>query len=139
MRFWVWEFPQSLVGVLGVFVLIVGHKIIDIGVVENVLVVRCSGRWGALSLGQIIIGDECIQLDPSNQLFRHEYGHSLQSQKAGILYLFRYGLPSLFSAMSSNNKHYCSAVEKDANKLAHDFFQEKFAHHCWDHDRFPLV
>jgi RHS repeat-associated protein len=61
-------------------------------------------------------------------LFAHEYGHYLQSQKYGWGYLFSHGLPSLYSAMTSEgeenaySKHSVFWTERDANNKAYDYF-----------------
>ena len=71
----------------------------------------------------------------------HEYGHYIDSQKFGFLYLPVVGLPSLFNAMGDDsaveewkgkdvkekniwglNKHDIFYAETFANKLAADYF-----------------
>jgi len=45
----------------------------------------------AISLGEYIITHE----HPTVQTLRHEYGHTLQARKWGILYLITVGIPSI--------------------------------------------
>lgn len=59
-------------------------------------------------------------MNPNNSLFQHEYGHYLQSQKMGVAYLNRVGIPSLLS----NHDHDFHPVEQDANRRAFLYFNE---------------
>ncbi len=66
----------------------------------------------------------------NNPMFMHEYGHYLQSQKMGIEYLVKVGIPSIFSAQNSElihnrpnvSTHDVKWYERDANKLASYYF-----------------
>ena len=84
----------------------------------------CSGNfWGmgsAVTLGCYINGSGGLSANPNNTTFQHEYGHYLQSQKMGIAYLNRVGIPSLFS----NHNHDFHPVEQDANRRAFLYFNE---------------
>ena len=87
---------------------------------------------GAITLGSYIIGDQSIEVDPSNSLFQHEYGHYLQSQSSGPLYLFHYGIPSGCDALVNDywdhTKHFS---EQDANRRSVRFFS-KYKDLKWD-------
>lgn len=80
-----------------------------------------SAGWGAFTLGSFIYGSRGIKASPSNSLFQHEYGHYLQSQASGFLYLQRYGIPSLVDAASDTDHSY-HKVEQDANARALMYF-----------------
>ena len=41
----------------------------------------------------------------SNPMYMHEYGHTIDSRKFGLSYLFAIGLPSLISAANSTQIH----------------------------------
>jgi hypothetical protein len=66
----------------------------------------------------------------NDPLFMHEYGHYLQSQEMHWGYLFKVGLPSIFSANHSKklpyppySTHGLHRVEKGANKKAKEYFK----------------
>lgn len=84
----------------------------------------CSGNFwemgSAVTLGCYINGSGGLSANPNNTTFQHEYGHYLQSQKMGIAYLNRVGIPSLFS----NHNHDFHPVEQDANRRAFLYFNE---------------
>ena len=67
-----------------------------------------------------INGSGGLSANPNNITFQHEYGHYLQSQKMGIAYLNRVGIPSLFS----NHNHDFHPVEQDANRRAFLYFNK---------------
>lgn len=64
-----------------------------------------SKDWGGFTLGSYIMGDRSLYADPSNTLFQHEYGHYLQSQASGPLYLGKYAIPSLYDAAYGKGDH----------------------------------
>ena len=93
-------------------------------------------------------GDFDIRYD-RNGIFMHEYGHYLQSQQLGWIYVFKVGIPSLISAIKSkeikvnNGRYYLtthklSDVEIDANRKAERYFREKYDFHQWNIYEFPL-
>ena len=57
----------------------------------------------------------------TNQLFMHEYGHYIQSQRWGLIYLFSIGLPSIISA--SLNK---PLLNDPYNASTHDYFWTEY-------------
>jgi RHS repeat-associated protein len=81
------------------------------------------GGWGAVTLGSYINGDNNLKADPNNYLFQHEYGHYIQSQNFGIVYLSRYGIPSGLNCMGHKNHNYHPA-EQDANIRAFKYFNK---------------
>lgn len=96
-----------------------------------------SGR--ALTLGCFIIGNRYIEASPDNDTFRHEYGHYLQSQSFGPIYMFWHAPLSLFSAMGDGD-HRIFKTEKDANSLAFDYFMKNgiITFGDWNQEKFPL-
>lgn len=76
--------------------------------------------WVGFTIGSYINGNLTIEADANNPLFQHEYGHYIQSQKAGLFYLQRYAIPSLLSHEPYNHH----PVEQDANARAFQYFSK---------------
>lgn len=107
---------------------------------DGVLVIRCRiGRdvWGGICFGSIILGDSRIEAEINNDLFMHEFGHTLQSRDVGPIYLFKYGIPSLLSAYG-HGRHANHPVERDANQRAFEWFSRKDGFTTWADDFNPL-
>ncbi|GEM_PF-4996601 len=114
-----WQFTQETIGntMQGGWNLLGGIK--SVGSYGGATVAQTyKEEWGAVTLGSYITGCRDISASPKNVLFQHEYGHYLQSQKSGIAYLTRYGIPSLFSKDPHDNH----PVEQDANIRAFNYF-----------------
>jgi len=75
-----------------------------------------------------------------NPLFQHEYGHYIQSQNAGWLYLPKYALPSLRSALKNNYyEHSAFWVEQDANIRASKYFNSNInGYSGWNYFSNPI-
>lgn len=93
-----------------------------------------SSRYG-ISIGNFINIDIAEQIGQNfshyvfrDPLYMHEYGHYIDSQKFGLSYLFVIGLPSLWSAATSNkkdnglNEHKYRWYEMRANRNAAKYF-----------------
>lgn len=75
------------------------------------------------------VGDSDLNADPSNDLFQHEYGHYIQSQKYGYLYYGKFGIPSA----SSKGNHGDHPVEQDANIRSLKYYYEHGLYNSlWD-------
>jgi hypothetical protein len=83
---WLWQLPQHL---LGLILILVFNAKIDIRYTK-VRVYRTDKKIG-ISLGQYIIVHKLAHFTT----VKHEYGHSIQSQYLGPLYLLIVGLPSI--------------------------------------------
>lgn len=135
-----WELPQTIVG----FITAQGANIL--GKVDNVsykagaTVLRMRPSFGAFTIGSYIIGDRSISADPKNELFQHEYGHYLQSQRSGFLYLFKYAIPSLLSASrNSYAEHNSFWTEQDANLRAKAYWEKTVpGYNNWDASSNPI-
>lgn len=82
---------------------------------------------GSVSLGSYIMlgDDEEVGAGDDFYTFMHEYGHYLQSQETGPLYMIKYGIPSgVFGK---------SWTELDANLRASNHFNENYGF-TWDPD-----
>ena len=83
-----------------------------------------------------------------NKLYAHEYGHYLQSQSSGWIYLFKYGIPSLWSAIFNTKRqaygngdvslHHLYWTEKDANGRAFKYYKKKGYMDEWNFWDYPL-
>lgn len=118
----VWQLPQTIGGLLTAMT----HVIFEIrgGVISvdycrgATVVATRRNDWGAVSQGSIIVGCSVIEANEQNWLFRHEYGHYLQSQRMGWAYYSRVGIPSVLSRQFHN----IQPVEQDANRRSALFF-----------------
>lgn len=119
-----WQAPQSFIGKNSAQIhnFLGGVKSVDYYGGATVVQSK-SEDWGAISLGNVIIGSSSIEANPNNHLFQHEYGHYLQSQSSGYIYLTKFGLPSLISANKNDywghTEHW---TEQDANRRAYRYF-----------------
>ncbi len=131
-----WELPQHILGIgFSLFTLAMGW-VRDVYTYEGSIVVLrdVQGKKGALlkrnkylsylsgvSLGSFL----CIAGRASEQrlqaITQHEYGHYLQSQRAGWLYLLVIGLPSIISASQGSRFHRKMWWERNANELSASF------------------
>ena len=66
----------------------------------------------------------------SNPLYKHEYGHYIDSQHLGLSYLTQIGIPSARSAKNSKHNHGTNLSTHDtfwaetrANRLAASYFE----------------
>ena len=87
--------------------------------------------------------DWCLYHD---QLYLHEYGHTIQSQLTGFAYLFAIGLPSLISCMNSTtivgdnydaSTHDYFYTETWANRIASRYFSRYYGYE-WIEIQYPL-
>jgi len=115
-----WQLPQTALGYLGTGThnLLGGVK--SVSYYGGATVAESYGRWGGITLGNYINGSRGLTADPNHPLFQHEYGHYIQSQKSGLFYLSKYGIPSLFS----KDQHHDHPAEQDANVRAFMYFNE---------------
>ena len=94
--------------------------------------------WGAFTLGSYINGNSGIQADPNDPLFRHEYGHYLQSQDIGWNYMNDVAIPSVINSYNTPNnedgynQHQAFKTEQDANIRGQQYFGN------WDYGLFPI-
>lgn len=94
-----WELPNTLAGVTTAELTNVFVNVNWVDYEAGATVLNTTNkRFGAFTLGSFIIGDNTILADPKDQLFRHEYGHYLQSQSFGPGYLPAFALPSVTRA-----------------------------------------
>ena len=155
-----WEFPQTTVGE---FFSLASNVFGDVDVVKHyrgaTYVVREEANkskgvtlgsfiniWDKHSLprnaeGKLSFGDDVVG-DNSRYMYMHEYGHYLQSQIFGPVWLLSHGIPSLVSAMkSSHNDDYNHNeywTERDANWKAIGYFYEFEGLGSWWFKQYPV-
>ena len=127
---WTWELPQTFIGKE------VSHIRNMSGNVDNVdyyggatLVNRkdkSDDSWG-FTLGPYINSKNVAANPYTDDLFRHEYGHTLQSRAIGPLYIIKVGLPSIISGTLDeidlfSHNHDRSWFETQANRMAFKYF-----------------
>lgn len=140
-RRFIWEMPQTILGFwVGSFAIMRFRNAREVSRWGNSIVVRGYKHrkyWGGVCFGTVILGDSRIAAVVNNPLFMHEYGHCLQSQAKGPIYLGRYGLPSLISARGKG-VHNCHPVEQDANLRAEAFFSKVNGFERWPSEINPI-
>lgn len=149
-----WELPQNILG----YGLAQAHNLFNdvksvtyyggATAVERYSRPDFGNEYGsAITLGSYISGKRGLQADPYNPLFQHEYGHYLQSQSWGLMYLGKVGIPSALSAwLSDSGEHLYNPIEQDANARAFEYFSKNVKGFYnrdkrvsgWDFNRHPI-
>lgn len=97
----VWEIPQTMVGLLVWVIMKISHKIVKAEPEAHRVFIETVNT--GVSLGWIIFwttkGNRFSHLQ--NDCRMHEYGHALQSVMLGPLYLLVVGIPSLARVLYS--------------------------------------
>ena len=140
-----WEGVQTVIGNAGSGIQNLFGGVRSVTNYGGATCVEMYGKdWGAVTFGSYIMGNRYIQADPlNNKLFQHEYGHYLQSQATGFMYLQRYGIPSAFSGSTFYNKHKYHPAEQDANRRALKYFNKHIENflddNSWDFVENPII
>ncbi|MFC3974841.1 hypothetical protein ACFOUP_00490 [Belliella kenyensis] len=126
-----WELPQTLIGNLGSHGLNIAGFVNEVNHFKGATVLDTNLSGGAFSLGSYLIGPNGFKPDFRDHLFVHEFGHYLQSQRMGPLYLPFVALPSvtdfyLVDKLFKVNLHSTRWNEANASKLAANYFDGKF-------------
>lgn len=117
------EFPQNIMGFIA-FIYYTKIKKQAYYQYRTAYVTHVAGRWGAVSFGRYIFADDrCFKHD----IIKHEYGHSLQSQRLLFLYLPLIGLPSLIW------NRFFKGYRKRNNKNYYSFYTEAWANQLGDY------
>jgi len=130
-----WESGQNVLGNLASHVRNLTGSVSNVEYYDGATLVNqghdyYGGGWG-FTLGSYINSKNASTNPadgPAFELFRHEYGHTLQSRIMGPLYISHVGIPSLLSEMFDGfgwHNHNLSWFETQANKLSLKYF-EKF-------------
>ena len=131
-----WEYPQTLLGHSSSQIINTLGRTRSVSYYGGATVSETYGdNWGAITMGSYIIGSRGITADPNNSLFQHEYGHYLQSQASGLMYLSKYGIPSALS----HDPHDQHPAEQDANARALTYFNRHISGYAgWRHRDNPI-
>lgn len=137
-----WEIPQTYLGYLAGNISNTFDLVTSVSYYGGATAIEYStSNWGAFTLGCFINGSSGLYASPYNSKFQHEYGHYLQSQSVGPIYLIGYAIPSLVSAtINDYETHNNFCIEKDANRRAYNYFMRNepgFKHDDWD-DTHPI-
>ena len=97
-----WELPQTVAGFGTAQGMNLFGDVEDVDHHYGATVVESRNNNGSITLGSYITLNK--GLDKSSNTFKHEYGHYMQSQLVGPIYLPFIGLPSIISA--ENNVPY---------------------------------
>lgn len=100
----IWTFPQNALGFIAVKVF-KAQKIVVPYLIDSSCYIahRYNGAWTGVSLGDYIIFSDTYSLSLNS--FKHEYGHSIQSDKLGWFYLLIIGLPSFIGNIYDRIAH----------------------------------
>jgi RHS repeat-associated protein len=126
-----WQTPQTVIGLLYNHAANMFGNITGVEYFHGATAVKGAGiDGGAVTLGSFIslshISSDVesnVGVGAGSYTFMHEYGHYLQSQKSGLAYLVKYGLPSI------TGKEW---PEWDANQRAADYLQGVYSNFKWD-------
>lgn len=153
-----WELPQTLVGWLFGEMRNITGAVDKVGFIGGATYIvnehwRRGGSQG-VSLGSFInIDNHGVFFEndgiaafkdsvTSDQLLMHEYGHYIQSQRWGPLYLFTMGLPSLTNCIHDrihrSDTHDVFYTETSANRNAKRYFGKHYDT-TWDDRHYPLA
>ena len=94
-----WQLPQTLVGDLFVSGANAFGQVNDVTRNYGMTAVDMGLNNSAITIGFYTAGPKGYKADWSDHLFVHEYGHYVQSQQHGPVYLLTVGIPSLQSAI----------------------------------------
>lgn len=135
-----WQIPQTMVGFNFAHITNSISEVYNVRHKYGATVLSSSmlERTAAITIGNYITGSEKIKADPYNEIFQHEYGHYIQSQKFGYAYITAIGFPSLFNAKNGDN-HKEQPYELDANIRALKYFEKNIPdYEGWKYEKNPV-
>ena len=127
-----WELPNTVAGFITAESTNVVANVNWVDYEAGATVLNTGYYFGAFTLGSFIVGDADIQADREDKIFKHEYGHYLQSQTYGPGYLFGFALPSVVRAGLWNmdvvgGKYDDFYTERNATKRGNNYFKKSEA------------
>ncbi|MBQ8956963.1 MAG: hypothetical protein IJ057_00445 [Bacteroidales bacterium] len=140
-----WELPQTLVGWLFTLFRALAGRVDRVDVLGGITFASGKARsfGGGVSLGTFVdlwlwhtMQGENERFVLGDQLCMHEFGHTVDSQRFGWLYLPVIGLPSLLSA-NGHNDHGRFWTETRANRHARKYFSEHYQI-AWNEAGYPV-
>ena len=121
-----WQLPQTLLGDIYVSTANAFGKVNNVTHGYGVTAVD-KGTGGAVTLGFYSAGSEGYTADWKNHKFVHEYGHYIQSQYFGLVFLPVIGGPSIMSAgISTDTQHRSRWFEANASRLGANYFDKYY-------------
>ncbi|NEN22632.1 hypothetical protein G3O08_03820 [Cryomorpha ignava] len=138
-----WELPQTILGYNSAQLANTLGNVESVEYYDGATVVSGNNKnlvWNlggqAVTMGSYIIGGSKLEASTDNDLLRHEYGHYLQSQEVGPIYITKFGIPSLLSIDGSHDYH---PVEQDANIRGLKYFRKKDGSNPWNTTSYPIL
>lgn len=151
------QFSQTITGFLYGHFQNTFHNVYSVHFKYGATVIPTSGMGTTATLGNYIIGNKALRAADDNNLFQHEYGHYIQSQRLGPAYWPVVAIPSAWNVKFGENHRYQS-YEMNANYLSfmyfnknvNDFYKTYDEYHQyeiheavnyfgWDFSRYPLI
>ena len=124
-----WQLPQTAIGFLvnqTVNTFRLGGGIEKVEYLHGATVSKHrNDNWGGITFGSFILGDNSIEARDDNSLFQHEFGHYLQSQEHGLVWLFDFAIESGISALV-NDGHNAFYTEQDANARSLKYYAKYY-------------
>lgn len=124
-----WQAKQTVIGFFVAQTMNTLHLaggVQDVDYLHGATIISTGKDWTAFTLSNYIMGGNRLVANNGNELFQHEYGHYIQSQSYGPLYLSKVGIPSLFSKNTSLSPHHNNPTEQDANIRAFKYFKKYY-------------
>jgi RHS repeat-associated protein len=100
-----WQLPQTIVGNLVMTFGNVAYQVQNVTYDYGMTAVDWGGK-SAVTIGNYSAGPRGYTADWRDHLFVHEYGHYIQSQQYGPVYLLTVGIPSIQSAILQTDDPY---------------------------------
>ena len=122
-----WEIPQTSLGYLTSHGANLSGNVNDVNYFAGATVLDTDFKGGAFTLGSYILGPKGFKPDFRDHLFVHEYGHYLQNQRLGLLYLPFVALPSVTDFyLVGTDLHDTRWYETNASKRAANYFDKHY-------------
>ena len=121
-----WEAPQTTLGNLYAHFRNGTRQVDNVEYWHGATLVNSNGqrKWG-LTLGPYINAED---MKVGDNMFRHEYGHTLQSKLHGPLYISHVGVPSFIGATLNRlglHNHDDEWAEIQANKMSYKYLMKR--------------
>lgn len=135
---WTWNLHNSIIGNTAAHIWNLSGNVDGVTEMDGMLALSgATGKGKAFTIGHYSFGPENYKADWRDHLFVHEYGHYIQSQYLGPLYLNVVGLPSLastaFVKKLTGIEHGNRWFETWANDLGARYFDKKYGENSYYH------
>ncbi|MDO5104974.1 MAG: sugar-binding protein, partial [Capnocytophaga sp.] len=124
---WTWQSTQTFLGNTINQIINLAGNVSEVTHLEGAVVVATrDGDMGAFTMGNYITGPRNFRADWRDHLFVHEYGHYIQSQYMGPLYLSAVAIPSVMDFWIEPDKHDTRWYEAMASSLGGKHFDKHY-------------